>query len=374
MSGFQKYVAIQEFSLNVSKGGKVETLMVRVGEALDFDGLNVQIDGEIQGVAAALRKVVGEWIEPYNGSAERLLKIQEKIRGKVVSPMTLRKVIANSSIEHSSPDTDHDISRKQKPGAHEDLKKMVNEKEVPQEAPASKITFDDETVVGTVTHSEGEADVRSNSSVEISDAEADTKRVVVSNEDSVVKETKYADTQVPGAPKTASKISVEQAPVKKTDYAKATSTDIGSSTQAQTVSTVKKDAKKTPVKEVVKKVIKQAPPPVADDIDIDFGMSEDPVEVKSSKVSMEQDGVVVKKTSAIVVEHEGGIESVLTVGGNTIDEDAGVTFSSNNEVNDGEVVFSKSGGYSPVEINEDSAVVVTTSDDGIDVSDLLDSL
>ena len=339
MSGYQRYVAIDNFSLNVSKEGKITTLEIKVGDALDFDGINVKVDGEEVGTAAALRKVKGEWIEAYNGSDAFLLEIQEKIRGKAVKPQALRTVIANSTVEHSSPDNDNDINRAQTPGKSEELKKIVNEPETTVEDEKKlNIVDDDQHVVKKVTEDKDAAEARSSSSVELSDASEEKKLEILSDEDSIAKETSY-DAKESKPAKEEPKVSIEEAAVKETDYSDPEKTDIGSSTQAQ----VEKN--------------------LLDGLTVDEG----------DNGALSQDRVVVKKASPIEVEGTSDIESKLTVGGSEDGIDGAVVTESNSEIVDGEATFSSSGEDSPVQISEDSAVVVD-SDDSIDVSALLDAL
>jgi hypothetical protein len=380
MSGYQKYVAIQEFSLNVSKNGETKTLQIKVGDALDFDDITVKISGDEQGTAAALRKVKGEWIEAYNGSDEFLAKIQEKIRGKAVKPQTLRTVIANSTVEHSSPNTDHDISKKPKPGTHEELKTIVNDPEDGDKDVASKIINDDQHVVATVSKVEDSAEVRSSSTVELSDVGEAKKLEIVSDEDTVAKRTSYdRNTEAPKKAQDDNKISVEEDAVIETDYKDPEKTDIGSSTKAQVVEkpakakSSKKAAKKT-VKKASSRILKESAQAAKNNKNDEKDILDSIVVDEGPSTPLNQDGVVVKKTSPIEVDGSvRDIESTLTVGGNE-ETDGAVTFSSNNTIDEGEATFSGSGESAPVEVSTETATVITESDDGIDVTSLLDDL
>jgi len=365
MSSYQRYVAIDNFSLNVSKNGATKTLEIKMGDALDFDETNVVMGGEEQGTAAALRKVKGEWIEAYNGSDEFLLKVQEKIRGRIVKPQSLRKVIANSTVEHSSPDTNHDLSRNPAPGTNKELKKIVNEEET-----ALKVVNDDQREVRKVTKDDQAAETRSSSSVEISDAAEEKKREIISDEDSVAKKTTY-DNKKEDSKNTESteKVSVEEDVVVETAYDDPKRTDISSSTQAQVEEKPAK-TKATGKKTVSKKATSKKSPTKKVEEDALEGLTiED-----SLNTPLDQDGVVVKKGSPIEVEGNiRDIDSKLTIGG-VDSEDSGVVFESNSEITVGKASFSKSGEDIAVDITSDNAVVVTDSDDSIDVSSLLDSL
>lgn len=357
MSGLQTYVAIDEFSLNVSKNGDTKTLTIKPGDALGFDGINVFIGGEDQGTAAALRKVIGEWIEAYNGSEEFLKQIQDKIRGKSVKPQALRRVIVNSSLEHSSPDTDNDISRKQAPGKSEEFKKIVNEPEA-EETTSSNIINDDQRVVAQVTTGDEQAEARSSSSVEISDASEERTLEIVSDETLVIKETSY-DKEKTSDKKEEPKISIEEDAVVETTYNDPKKTDISSSTQAQieeTPAKAKDTKKKGPASKATKTLL--------DGLDTKEGRATD---------YSDQDGVVVKKGSVITVESDSDIASTFTIGSSDEGSEGTVTFSANNEISDGEVTFGSSGEDSPVDVSTDNAVIID-SGDSIDVQSLLDSL
>ena len=362
MSGYQRYVAIDEFSLNVSKNGEVKTLTIKPGDALDFDGITVSIGGEEQGTAAALRKVTGEWIEAYNGSDEFLAKIQEKIKGKAVKPQTLRKVVANSSIEHSAPDSDNDISRKPAPGAAEEFKKIVNEEEK-----TVTVVNDDQREVSKVTEDAEAAETRSSSSVELSDASEEKKREIVSDEDSVAKKTNYDGKEDP-VKEEGEKVSIEEDAVIETNYDDPEKTDISSSTQAQ--------IEKTPAKakNTKKASTKKKQEPISKGVAELLGELDGDTTVSSGDDALGQEGVVVKKGSKIKVDSKiTDIEAPLTIGASDEGDDGAVTFSSNDTINDGEATFSSSGEDSPVEVSGDTATIIE-SDSDIDVESLLEAL
>lgn len=355
MSGFRKYVAIDEFSLNVVNNGNTKTLNIKVGDALDFDDIEVKIGGVLQGSAAALRKVKGEWIEEYKGSDEFLALIQEKIRGKSVKPQALRRIVANAPIEHSSPNADNDLNRGPVPGMNIELKKIVNEAPNPDEVVKMAIINDDQREVKRITSEEGAAETRSSSSVELSELNSNKPREIVSDEESIAKVTSYPNTNTPKVIDEKSIISNEEDAVMETSYKGSGKTDISSSTQAQIMATpalVKKPGLVKSVKNILTGSKKA-----------------------NTNDALEQDGVVVKKGSPIVVEGDiRDIQSTLTIGAIDEGDDGAVTFGSNKDIDDGDATFGSSGDFSVEDISTENSTIVTESEDDIDVSSLLDNL
>jgi hypothetical protein len=297
-----------------------------------------------------------------------LLKIQEKIRGRVVKPQALRKVVANSTTEHSSPDSDNDISKKPAPGTNKVLKEIVNEPEVPAvDEKAPTIVNDDQREVKKVTEDKDAAETRSSSSVELSDLGEEKKLEIQSDEDIIAKETDYDKAKEKAKSASEEKVSIEEDAVIETSYDDPEKTDISTSTQAQVE---EKPAKTKSTRKKSTSTKKKSDPKKSDEDMLDSIVVEE-----GRNSALDQDGVVVKKGSKVEVEGNiNDIDSTLTIGGSDEGDDGGVTFSSNDVIDEGEATFSSSGEDSPVEITEDNATVIVDSDGDIDVSALLDNL
>lgn len=106
MSEKTLYVALQPFSLSYQKAGKMETVNVKTGEELSFDGLYVEFNGDV-GQARSLSKVIGDWIAPVDMGEGQ---IEETPPPEMTPPSArTRNFSGGREIEQSSPENDMDV-------------------------------------------------------------------------------------------------------------------------------------------------------------------------------------------------------------------------------------------------------------------------
>lgn len=420
----KEYVAIQDFSVSLDNG-KTPTY-VKKGETLTFDGLNVNIRGE-QGSARPLSKVIGEWIAPIGVPIG-------KSDVKVVNAP--RNASGGKIFEHSDYPSDPTVGVKNQPSDSVEtlLKsydrtppvKLVNGKrEVTSDLDDARrevqIINDDANEVRKVTALDG-APVANKSSVEIS-KQPENKKLVLSTEGQVAKETNYSGKEANEATRKkltidyessgieVRKTSGKKAPVKKsetvmqtvatdvevaeTSYPATQTTNVGSSTQAQ-IEQRKTVAKKATAKKktVAKKKIAVKKKPVAKALESSSNESDDSdlediienagvAPVLSTKptvakgITVESDGqeaVVISKVSRNSkdrVMSEDGIVSKVTIGASE-DMDVGdVQFSSNNDFEEPTATFGAGEETAYDILGDDEAKIIDTSDDDIDLNDIL---
>ena len=434
MLELKEYVAIQDFTLSLDNG-KTPTY-VKTGEKIQFDGLNVVLRGE-QGTARPLSKVIGEWITPTGVKvkpAGKSLAVPSRnvSGGKILEhsdypsdPAVGVKNQPNDSVEallknyDKTPETKIVNGKREVTSDLDDIKKEVT------------VINDDASVVRKVSAVD-EAATNKNS-VEIG-KETERKAVVLSQEGDVAKETNYSGKKAsdekakkltidyeasgvevrktsdttPKTVKASDKMETYETDMEvgETSYPATQTTDVGSSTQAQIEQ--RKDVKKTASKKkavtkkkaaakkktAVKKkaTSKKAAPikPVVDETedsvddliaDVPEILNTNPTVARGLVVEAEgQEAVVISKVTRdnkSSVQVEDGITSRVTVGASE-DMDIGeVEFSSNNDFEEPEAVFS-AGEDTPYDASEadiigldgDEADIIEDSDD-IDLNDIL---
>jgi hypothetical protein len=420
MSILKEYSAIQDFTISLDNGKT--PLYVKRGETLQFDGLNVVLRGE-HGVARSLAKVIGEWIT--------LAGIPAKPAEKQLASAS-RNVTAGRVVEHSDYTSDPLVGIKNPPSDNIDLLlkgydktpevKLVNGKrEVTSDLDDIKkevvVINEDANEVRKVSAYEG-APVTNKDSVAIENSSG-VKNTLLSHEGNVAKETNYSNKQASTEDRKrltvdyeASGVEVRKTSVNKnntikspvkmetfatdvevaeTSYPSKQTTDVGSSTQAQTeqhkvvkkvpakkVPVKKAPAKKVPAKKAPSKVVSAAPvTDVSDSVDdlinsAPVTLNTDPTVAKGATIITEgQEAVVISRVSRdskSSIQTEDGITSRVTIGASG-DIDAGeVTFSSNNDIEEPSVTYSSSED-TPFDASE--AEVIDASDDNIDLNDLL---
>lgn len=419
----KEYVAIQDFS--VSLDGKNPTY-VKKGETLTFDGLNVIIREE-RGTARPLSKVIGEWISPIG-------------KPQAVPAKKLASASRNSSggrvVEHSDYPSDPTVGVMNQPNdSVENLlksydrtppAKLVNGKrEVTSDLDDARrevqIINDDANEVRKVTAPDG-APIANKSSVEIS-KQPENKKIVLSTEGQIAKETNYSGKEVKEATRKkltidyessgieVRKTSVKKAPVKEsetvmqtvatdvevseTSYPATQTTDVGSSTQAQieqrktvvkkaaakkkTVAKKKTAVKKKPIAKALESSSNESDDSDLEDIIENAGvtpiLSTKPTVAKGITVESDgQEAVVISKVSRDSrdrVVSEDGIISKVTIGSSE-DMDAGdVQFSSNNDFEEPTATFGAGEETAYDILGDDEAKIIDTSDDDIDLNDIL---
>jgi len=372
----KNYVAIQDFSLSLDNGKN--TLNVKRGETLEFDGLNVIIRGQ-SGVARPLAKVIGEWIIP---STQKVTKVKNKLA------RPSRNATAGRVIEHSDFSSDPlNVVQKYQ---DDSLEELIKNYEVPQKTVITddlsdarkevKIINDDDREVMKV--SAVDKTKTNTNGVEIEDIE-EKEKVLLSQDGMVVKETNYekkeeerkpsrlqVDTESEGkvVRKTSSgkskkeKIDVSTLPesevietdvdVTETSYPAVQTTEVGSSTQAHI------EGQKTRKKRA-KKVAKSTP------------------KIETIIDTNGQDASVVRKVSdkaSSTVNYDDGIVSKVTVGASGEMEVGEATFSSN-QAEDPEVSITSEGDNLSDLIKEESDDIRVENNevsiDDIDIKDLL---
>jgi hypothetical protein len=378
MSVARVYEAVADFSLNLDNGAK--QLSVRIGDELMFDGVYVTCGSE-KGQAHSLAKVIGEWIVLKSGQEPPPAPVRP---APIAHP---RNATGGKIIEDSDVSQDLGV-RMQQEDSHQELKRLVDQyenapapsriqdderdmrREASQQRPLRvKVEDQDAQEVAKVRSTE-ESAVKNTSGVEIASQEKKGS-TVISQEERVVKSTQYVkkaddptepkhlkvDKEASGVEvrrvkvpaiqktemKTGMKVDEDSIEVSQMDYIEEP-TVVGSTTQAQ----------------VVKSAVmaKTASKPVAT--------------AKRATVAdiQSQDGVVVRKVSAIKEEtSQGGITSRVTVGASGEVDHGEVTFSSNSDIDEGEVTFSK-GEDSIVDLGGGN---VAGDDMNIDIDGLLDS-
>lgn len=365
MSAMKDYVVLEDFCLNLDNGKK--TVNVSRGDLVSFDGLYAESKG-VRGQARNLVKVIDQWVKPYTGAP------LPKKDGTSDDTHHERHATAGKIVEHSSVDRDPDAQTRSTNDDYRELQRLVDqqdhqhmETEVTSDLgdirKEAKVVNEDSNIVAQV-RDEAHTDAAPNrQGIEIGEADTE-RRVVVSMEEAVAKETHYNDTIKEKDAAAPPKLKVDQegdgvevrkvatpainAPIrhenktpdmsvsreedvaKETTYDDQKSTDVSSSTQAglESKRTVKKAAKRqtsTKVTKAKSRTGKQAP-------DTGKGKTQeaapqdqvkDPeptVDTSKSRIKVvdpqDQDGVVVAKTSKISEQNmsDHGISSSMRIG------------------------------------------------------------
>jgi hypothetical protein len=375
----KNYVAIQDFSLSLDNGKS--TLNVKRGEVLEFDGLNVNIRGQ-SGVVKPLAKVIGEWIVP---ATQKVVKVKNKLA------RPSRNVSGGRLIEHSDFSSDPlNVVQKYQ---DDSLETLVKKYEVPQKTEVTDDLADARKEVKVINDDDREVmkvstvdKTRTNTNgVEIKNIE-EKKKVLLSPDGMVVKETSYeegkereedkkppklkVDTESEGkvvkvtssGKSRKKKIDVSTLPeneiietdidLTETSYPAIQTTEVGSSTQAhiEKQKTRKKSAKKASKSASKKEVIMDTNGQDANIV---------------SKVS--------DKTSS-TVSYEDGIVSKVTVGSPGEMKVGEASFSSNQTDDPGVSITSEGHNLSELIKEEKNDVRIENNEvsiDDIDIKDLL---
>lgn len=370
------YAATAEFLLTLNNGE--ETVNVVPGDVVIFDGLKVECKGKT-GVAKPFSSIIreGAWVKQVSEDkaaelSQKAAIIQERKLAEIEAANTpkSRNATGDKILENSDAASDPYAPKKNMDKDYAELQSLVEDYEKETFEGKTKVISSDDEIVAEVSEAAKRASTSNSSGVEIDD-QPKHKRTVVSHEQTVAKETHYNDplesdtkkrkklevesdgdgvvvkkVSTPAINKNEidkdtkirekSEVSYEEGVVKETSYDEQKHTDVGSSTQAQTV--------QNPTKSSSKKASTE-------------GTS------KKSK-SLDQEAVVVgkvRKTSS--TKTEGGITSEVSVG--------------SNEGSDGEAEFSSSGDgvdVGEVQVGSGSTPVkdISTDDDGgIDIEELL---
>jgi hypothetical protein len=432
MLELKDYVAIQDFTVSLD-GGK-NSIYVKKGEPLQFDGMDAVINGT-KGSARSLVKVIGEWIAPV-GKPVVATQVSKSARPS-------RNATGGRILEHSDYTSDPEKKNARPPSDRvEDLLKSYDKpvdvkivdgkREVTSDLSDArrevKVINDDANEVRKVSANDG-APVTNKSSVEMG-KDNENRGVILSQEGNIAKETNYSnkeDSDVgqkkltidyeasgvvvketssqkgPAVKMAVAKSETYQTEVDvgETSYPATQTTDVGSSTQAQIEQrkdvAKKAPAKKAPVKKAPTKKApaKKAPAKVASTVaaptkpavKTQVESSQEAVvvgKVSSSStvgrtVTVEgQDAVVVgkvKRDASESVRTSDGITSRVTVGSSADADDGEVTFSSNNYFEEPTATFSA--GEDTAFDMDDAEVINLDSDTGgetsedIDINDLL---
>jgi len=419
----KKFVAIDNFCLNLDNGKS--TVNVKKGDPLTFDGLNVEIDG-ITGQNRSLVKVIGEWIQPVAGALPK--------RASVIGASQIRNATGGRILESSS--AEDELRRRasvRKSESFDEIQRIIEANESHREE--TKITSDmgdikdeirrkiideDQIIVAQVSDS-AKTDVPSNPSGIIIEEQKNERRLVISNEEQVVKETDYSGTKkeaqqkkpltidyesdgvvvkkvaTPAINTTQERATEKSAPrtvtadevvVKETSYENPGSTDISSSTQVsaeQTGESIKKAAARKSVdrKEAARKAAatrkantaKKAAARKAEAMKAEAASTEEsntpaPAQATAEErrrpvvVSDDQEAVVVARVRKIDMPVSSeGIESTVTVGSSGEFDEGKAVFGSNTDM----TITTEITG--PGSTRADNVI----SDD-IDVSDILTDL
>lgn len=421
----KEYVAIQDFSVSLDNG-KTPTY-IKKGETLTFDGLNVTIREE-RGTARPLSKVIGEWISPIgtpitppekklastsrNVSAGRIMEHSDYPSDPVVGVRNQ----PSDSVETLLKTYDRTPEVKLVNGKREVTSDLDDaRKEV-------RLINSDDSVVRKVTASDG-APVTNKSGVEI-DRSEDGKKAILTTDGQIVKKTNHSGKEAttgerkkltvdydasgvevrkvasnkPAVTKTTVGVETVETDVEvsETSYPATQTTDVGSSTQAhiEQHKTVKKSPAKKKVakkKTVAKKVVKKEAV-AADEVDDSFinGIVNDapttptqaapvastkPTKATGPVISSDgQEAVVIAKVtrdSKSSVVSEDGIVSRVKVGASE-DMDIGeVQFSSGGDFEEPTAKFGPGEDTVYDALGADEAQIIESSDDDLDLNDLL---
>lgn len=379
----KQYVAIDAFSIPLDNGKN--NISIKKGDTLTFDGLTVDVSG-ISGMAKSLTKAIGMWIVPLDSKSKKATKSS-------TGPMNTRNATGGRIVENSEATQDLGV-REQQRRTYDELQELVTKYEresgktvvvddeaemrkAAEEKKRAQVIDEDATIVAQVKRSPDEQQTNKNTSGVQIDNQKEQKRMVVSSEERVVKSTNYDKTKetapqqkhlvvdhdaqgvvvkktgaaqkAPAQKMATSKISKEERVVKETVYDKNERTDIGSSTQTQMTSTKDKPR------------IKIVAPDGQDQEAVVFSKvsKANKLDVQGGTLTADDDGSI---------ETADGIVSRVTVGGNTQTDQGDVSFSSNSDIDVGEVEISRGG----TDVTDLSGA--RDGDSDIDVNDILKDL
>jgi hypothetical protein len=367
------FKAVTEFRINFN--GNVDSIFVKPGTVFTFDGYSVEIvglDGIVMKVAApSLNKVVGDWFIPVT---EIIPQIKQAPVVNKAEQEAARAVVNSSAI------------------GSENTAELIDKYEVAsnlRDRKAPTIIDDDASIVGKVRKVAGESGITKNTSgVQMEDSEVG-KRTVISQEERLVKKTKYGpnptldpseptkqrkpviitdgegvvvkkttvkaifkDQIRPDTVTDADKVYVENSVVKETSYEEPKGIAVGSTTQAQVVSKVAGDKRALENKAA-----------------------------RLRQISGDQEGTVVakvRKDKSVEVTGDG-FTSKLTVGKN--EEKEGVVEFGNNVGGDidgiigGEAVITGGGNVNASDPSAEATIVRSSGkSEDVDIGDIINDI
>lgn len=322
MAGYKSYKVVTEFSINSTKDDNTITTQLRVGDTVEIDGSNIIIDGKDVGESTSISKVIGTWLVEGDAVNKDNTPDNSTEHGDSSSHDSDSKgsAIAYKSVESFVNSIDLakigiDIDGIDKGTVTDKIRKDLVDiliKYVKSVKPV-RVINDDQKEVSTISNVDGSAETRGSSTVELGASKFDKKASVMSDKDTVYKETSYNTTEKSVSEKRVDKVVEEEGSVIETSYGDWGSTDIGSSTQTKTSRVVESSDPTSSLK------------PAGDNQDALTGDN--------------QDALIVGKVSDVPVVEQDGVEAGLTVGGNNSSTDKGVVVSSNNSIDVGEATF-----------------------------------
>lgn len=372
-----EYVAAAEFNLNLNNGTQSQSVIVRKGDIVFFDGNFVEHKG-VKGSAPSLRSVVGNWIkEKGKSSVKAPVAVAKEVvgRGPGLFDVTDDTVLAKS------------IDAEMKPPFN--TRKVINSDES-EVARVSKQILPDSTTKNTsgvsiVAESRGKAETIHEDQLVVKETGKKAngvntlKRAEMSPESEGVVVKKVSSAPAVSKTEVTEKTVVEDNTVSKpTVYEKTGSMDIGSSTQTRTstprdtgavevgsLKDLEKELHNADVKVINKRVAEHSEPFPKQSV---------------REISSEQDGKVVTKTKYArgqVTTSVEGIDTTLTVGSDEVSEIVATTSSIENDL-EAKVTFS--GSNSGVTSIQQEGVIVSrgrvakvdeVEEDFIDIQDIL---
>lgn len=375
-----EYIAAAEFNLNLNSGAQSQSVIVRKGDTVLFDGTIAEHKG-VKGVAPTLRSVVGNWIqEKTKGSSKAIPSKQQE---------TLKKSPGQFDITEDSV-LAKAIDAEMKPPFN--TRKVINSDEsevarvrdpLKQEASSatkntSGVSIDNTKRAKSQTIHEEQLVVKDTVGKKSKNVNELKHATLASESEGVVVKKVSSGPAVTKTEVTEKTVIEDNAVSKPTVYEKTASTDIGSSTQTKSSAPRDTGAIEVGSMKDLEKQLHLADARVPTKKVVEHS---DPTPKQSIKEAMsEQDGKVVAKTSykkGSVKTSIEGIETTLTVGSDDVAEVVATT----SRVDDGmeaKVTFSRTGNEA-TDIQQEGVVVsrvrtakaVEPENDILDVQELL---
>lgn len=351
----QEYIAAAEFNLNLNIGAQSQSVIVRKGDTVFFDGINAEHKG-VKGSAPTLRSVVGNWIREKaskatpeksqdvvkNGSGQFDITedsvLAKAIDAEMKPPFNTRKVINSDESEvsrvRSHLVTGEASASKNVSGVSIDTKKQAKSQTIHEEQLVVKET------VGKKAKNVNEL-----------------KHATLSSESEGVVVKRVSSAPAKSKTEVTEKTVVEDNAVSKpTAYEKSASTDIGSSTQTRSSAPRDTGAVEVGSLKDLERELHLADTKIPAKRVVEHS---DPTPKQSVKeVLSQQDGKVVAKTSykkGPVETSIEGIETTLTVGSDEVAEIVATTSRVDNGM-EAKVTFSKTGNEA-TDIQQEGVVV-----------------
>jgi len=365
----RNYVALVDFNVNIDNGK--ETVKITAGSEFSYDGLYVTF-GDSRGMCKPLGKMAGEWFSVSNNQPAQT-------KPAAPNPNTTKSRVENSDEVPNAPVVNA--------GKDRELEGMVdNYEKGTYKNPSAKVIHDDEAVVGQVKNTDQNA-VKNTTGVQMNE-QPDSEKRVVYEEERVAKETvpqkpdegekhlkvegegdgvlvketsplseveklrkQLAEAEARLAESQKPQVSVEEDAVKKTSALNNQSTDIGSSTQAQTIEKPatpkgKLSGKKTGT---LKRATNSGRPVVIEE-------QEGTVvgKVKNTNVNQTKDGITIRTR----VKNMDDVEEAAVTYGNSVPDEPSVEIT----------------GSEPSAVDASDVGVPVQKDADIDVEDLLSEI